>query len=252
MHNLISILRITLIISWTEIIIKYRKSIIGPFWIVFNMSIIVFSLSFVFAGFFGQGFNDYVLYIYCGILGWSFISTLISESTNLYVNGSIKNFKFHTFYLPLINVNKILIIFFHNFIVYFILIIFIKNTFYLYNLIYILIALLIYILNGICISFSVGLLSLKFRDFGFMISNILFLIFLITPIFWDPKILSVNRAFIVEFNPFFHFIEILRRPLLGEAPNLENLLYAIILTLLNIFLAYITYKKLNKYKYFYL
>ena len=252
MNNLLSFFKLTLQISWTEILIKYRKSIIGPFWIVLNMIVVVFSLAFVFAGFFGKGFNDYILYIYCGLLAWSFISSSILDSTNLYINGSIKNFKFHSFYLPLINVNKILIIFFHNLVVYIILLFFFKNNFFFFNLFFIFIALLIYIINGICISFSVGLLSLKFRDIGFMINNFMYLIFLITPIFWDPNILSKKKFFIIELNPFFHFIEILRKPLLSETPNLVNFLYVLFFTLLNIILAYVTYKKINKYKYFYL
>jgi len=85
-----------------------------------------------------------------------------------------------------------------------------------------------------------------------MINNFMYLIFLITPIFWDPNILSKKKFFIIELNPFFHFIEILRKPLLSETPNLVNFLYVLFFTLLNIILAYVTYKKINKYKYFYL
>ncbi len=51
-----------------------------------------------------------------------------------------------------------------------------------------------------------------------VITNLMFLLFLVTPIFWRPEVVG-DRRFIVDANPLYHFIEILRQPLLGMAPS---------------------------------
>jgi ABC-2 type transport system permease protein/lipopolysaccharide transport system permease protein len=47
------------------------------------------------------------------------------------------------------------------------------------------------------------------------------IVFFVTPIFWRKEMLA-ERGLLAEFNPFFHFIEIVRAPLLGQAPPLRT------------------------------
>jgi ABC-type polysaccharide/polyol phosphate export permease len=42
--------------------------------------------------------------------------------------------------------------------------------------------------------------------------------FLLTPILWKPDQISEIR-WLVMFNPFFYFLELIRAPLLGTAPS---------------------------------
>ena len=43
--------------------------------------------------------------------------------------------------------------------------------------------------------------------------------FFLTPIIWQPSLLP-GRALALDVNPFFHFVEVVRAPLLGQAPAL--------------------------------
>jgi ABC-2 type transport system permease protein/lipopolysaccharide transport system permease protein len=54
-----------------------------------------------------------------------------------------------------------------------------------------------------------------------IISNVVQLIFYVTPIFWKADSLG-NRQLIALVNPFYHFIEIVREPMLGHLPTLLN------------------------------
>lgn len=45
--------------------------------------------------------------------------------------------------------------------------------------------------------------------------------FFLTPVFWMPE-LAGAREFVLDWNPFFHALEVLRRPLLGQAPSLMS------------------------------
>ena len=42
--------------------------------------------------------------------------------------------------------------------------------------------------------------------------------FFLTPIIWKPELLADRVAFVLV-NPFFHFVELVRAPLLGQAPS---------------------------------
>jgi ABC-2 type transport system permease protein/lipopolysaccharide transport system permease protein len=73
------------------------------------------------------------------------------------------------------------------------------------------------ILNGLWFALFMGILATRYRDIPEIISNIMQIAFFLTPILWMPDM--IGRGFgMLNFNPFYHFIELVRAPLLGEAP----------------------------------
>jgi ABC-type polysaccharide/polyol phosphate export permease len=50
--------------------------------------------------------------------------------------------------------------------------------------------------------------------------------FFLTPILWNPNT-TPERIMLVEYNPFYHFVEVVRAPLLGTQPTLLNWLVVI-------------------------
>ena len=74
----------------------------------------------------------------------------------------------------------------------------------------------------------------RFNDFRQLSDAIMRIGFLATPIFWEPERLAGSPLFyvLVEFNPFWHFIQIIRAPLLGDAYPVTSLI--IVLTLITI------------------
>ena len=65
----------------------------------------------------------------------------------------------------------------------------------------------------------------RYRDFTQIVVALLQVIFMFTPVFWQKEFLGTN-TFITDWNPFFHFVEIFRAPLLGQVPAWES--YAVI------------------------
>jgi ABC-type polysaccharide/polyol phosphate export permease len=57
----------------------------------------------------------------------------------------------------------------------------------------------------------------RFRDVIPAGNSFMYLMFLFTPVLWPPNLVPPERAFIVEFNPFFYLVDALRAPLLGQA-----------------------------------
>ena len=66
--------------------------------------------------------------------------------------------------------------------------------------------------------------------------------FLVTPVFWDPSILSGKKTLIADLNPLFHMIQILREPMLGNIPTFSNYITCISLTFFNGLIAFLVYK----------
>ena len=54
--------------------------------------------------------------------------------------------------------------------------------------------------------------------------------FFVTPIIWMPELLP-RRAVLLDFNPFFHYVELVRAPLLGQAPQFVSWLAVLGMTL---------------------
>ena len=74
----------------------------------------------------------------------------------------------------------------------------------------------------------------RFNDFRQLSDAIMRIGFLATPIFWAPERLAGSPLFyiLVKFNPFWHFIQIIRAPLLGEVYPTTSLI--IVLSLITI------------------
>ena len=230
-------------IAWSEILIKYRKSFFGPTWITLNMLVTIVALSFVFSGLFGMDIYTYMPFVYCGLLSWNFISFVIQDSVLAYVNGAIKNFNFSVIFFPLKVTFKNFVVWAHNLLIYFFILLFINHEILNLKIIFFFLALPIYFLNAFSIAFIVGIISLRYRDIGEIFKNAVYLLFLITPVFWDPSILAGKKRVLVDFNPLYHMIEIMRQPMLGNIPDIQSYIWCLAVTLINIILALIVIKK---------
>ena len=128
-----------------------------------------------------------------------------------------------------------LVIFAHNFVIYFGVIIY----FAIWPGATALLALpglMLVILNGALINLCVGIISARFRDVPQVINSAVQIAFFATPIFWKPELLK-GRSYITDFNPFFHLLEIVRAPLLGTMPTAKNFFAVLVITLINIAVA---------------
>ena len=79
---------------------------------------------------------------------------------------------------------------------------------------------------------SIATLSARFRDIPQFINSLAQILFFVTPIMWMPELLGDHL--LLNINPFYHLIEIVRRPLLGFAPTLFDYAVVVLITVLNL------------------
>jgi len=204
-----------------EIQRRYRRSMIGPFWITLTMGVTVAGLGLLYAKLFKIPLEDYLPYLTIGFIIWGHISPAISEVGNAFISaGTIIKQSTIPYVLhiwKIISTNTI--IFLHNIVIFFIVAFIFKVPFGIYWLLAIL-ALLIINLTIFGVGLFLAILSTRFRDVPIIVSNVLLLAFFMTPILWQPTMLS-GRSLFLRGNPFYYLIEIFRQPLLGTIPSLD-------------------------------
>jgi ABC-2 type transport system permease protein len=66
-------------LGWNYIKQKYRRSVIGPFWLTITQAIMVGSIGVLYSFLFKVPIHEYLPYLALGLLLWGFISSLVSE-----------------------------------------------------------------------------------------------------------------------------------------------------------------------------
>nr|MBA2486620.1 ABC transporter permease [Nitrospira sp.] len=78
----------------------------------------------------------------------------------------------------------------------------------------------------ICVSLSIliAICCTRYRDLSPIVANSLQVSFFLTPILWEPSALR-SLAWIAQLNPLYHWIEVIRQPLLGCLPDTTHYLW---------------------------
>ena len=95
--------------------------------------------------------------------------------------------------------------------------------------------LLILLVNTIWVVMVVGIIAARYRDITEIINNIIRIAFFLTPIMWLPDMVGRHTE-LLYFNPLYHFIELIRAPLLGNAPNTLSWIVVLCITIVGWFI----------------
>jgi ABC-2 type transport system permease protein/lipopolysaccharide transport system permease protein len=206
-------------LGWYEVRQRYRRSVFGPLWSTMSLAIAVAAIGTIYAKLFNRPPEVYVPHLTLGFLIWILLSNIIKRSCRVFVRAEryIKGTR-----APLSS--------FVFLILWFDVIIFLYQSF-----VYVIVAVIfniipgpvillsglgfaLLILNGVWFALFMGILATRYRDITEIISNIMQISFFVTPILWMPDMLGRSLG-VLDFNPFYHFVELLRAPLLGQAPE---------------------------------
>lgn len=202
-----------------DIAMRYRRSIIGPFWISIAMAVTVFSIGLLFSQVQKQPFEEFLTFFGCSMLAWTLILAFFTEGSGIVPEseGHLRNVKLPIPMLSAKMVYRNLIIFGHNALVVGLMLALFGVAIKPIAVISLL-ALLVYIPLGLFIGIALAPICARFRDLAQVIGSIMQVMFFLTPIFWIPGT-NMDRNIVLDANPFYHLLEIFRRPLLGSLPT---------------------------------
>lgn len=224
--------RIWLLLGWQDIRLRYRRSQLGPFWLTLSMAVTVYSMGFLYGHLFKMDLQQYFPFLAAGMLIWALVATSVNESTNAFIEGAgyLKQMKlpYITFILRVMVRN--IIIFAHNILAIVPIIIYCHISFGWHTLA-IVWGVFIIAVNGTVYGMILAMLGARFRDIAQVIQSVIQVIFFLTPVMWMPKLLPAKYLFVMDFNPFAQFIELVRVPLMGAWPSFHTITFTLGLTI---------------------
>lgn len=204
-------------LGWQEIRQRYRRSVLGPFWLTISTGVLIGGMGPLYGRLLGQDVSAYFPYLAISLVVWTLISTTINELCFSFIiaEGFIKQIKLPLSIHVLRVVWKNLIIFAHNLVILVLVLVFFPPPLSLHLLLFP-VSLFLLAVNAIWTGLLLGLLCARFRDIPQIVTSLTQVALFFTPVLWKAEMLGRN-IFAAEINPFFHFLEIVRQPLLSES-----------------------------------
>lgn len=178
-----------------DIRMRYRGSLLGPFWLTISMIIMIAAMGLIYARLFNMEIHRYLPFLTVGLVIWNFVSTVIIEGCQTFLSAQNvitqvrMPFSVHAWR----TVCRNLIVLAHNMVIVpLVLIIF--NVPVGWTVLLIVPALAILTINGIWVSILLGMISARYRDVPPIVMSFVQVIFFVTPIFWPPEALGVLDA----------------------------------------------------------
>lgn len=216
---------------WTlamrEIRSRYRRSTLGPFWITASMIATVLGMSFVFSALMNRPFAEYLPYLATGMAIWTLFTGVVSEGSGALIRSAplIRNstapISSHLFRHQL----EHLIFFAHN-ILPAIAIVALAGGVSLGGALLSLCGLAVAFAAIGWMGFFAAVISTRFRDVPQIVLNVMQVFFFITPVIWHADDLGRNR-FVIDLNPFYYLVTVVRDPLIGVFPPAHVWLVAV-------------------------
>ncbi|HEY4088566.1 MAG TPA: ABC transporter permease [Bryobacteraceae bacterium] len=216
--------RVWMFLGVQDVKTRFRRSALGPIWIVLNMAFFVVGAGLLYGVMIKQPMKILLPYLVCGFTIWGSIMASLTESGWAFVGaeGYIKQFCYPKQIYLMRN-------FIYNFVILFVTLCALIPVQLFFGTFYItgwllsipgFLLLAIAILGHITIS---AYLSVRFRDLPHAAGGILQVAFFVTPVMFPISMLKERRFdWIYQFNPFYYLLEVVRYPLLqGKVPGLE-------------------------------
>jgi ABC-type polysaccharide/polyol phosphate export permease len=210
-------------LAWNDVKKRFAGSLLGSFWITINLALMVTALALVFAHPLRASLPQYIPYLTVGLVLWQFIQSTMVEAGQAFVGAgeTIRTnpmpFSIQMFRLLWRNV----LVLGHNMVVALaVLLAFgIRPGWMVLGALPALLLVAFILFWG---SLILALLGARFRDVQQIVTGLMQLMFFLTPIIWMPSAIGPGRAWLVEINPLFALIDIVRAPLLGAAPEASS------------------------------
>ena len=223
MREALTLWRLIWKLAVLDIRLRYRGSVLGPFWLTLSTGIMVGALGVLYAGLFHTDIRTYLPYLALSLILWNFLSTLTAEGCTCFTaaESMIRGVR-----MPLlVHAGRVVI---RNFLVFAHNIVIVAIVFAALgkapgaNAYLVLPGLALWFVDGLAACLLLGAFCARFRDIPPIVTSVMQIAFFMTPVIWSPAILAHRgiSEVLVNWNPFFALLEIIRGPLDGTPVHL--------------------------------
>jgi lipopolysaccharide transport system permease protein len=258
LHNLAQLPRYRALIQSLvarELKARYRGSVLGFFWSFINPLLLLLVYSFVFT-FVMKGSDDerlrpYALFMFCGILPWTWFASSLSEAAGVLISGGnlIKKVLFPAEVLPIVTVLANMVHFLFGLVILAGFLVYYQRPLQIGELALFPIVVLVQLVLTTAFALLLAALTVHFRDIRDILSNLLTFWFFATPIIY-PYFLFPEETWqsqLLKLNPFTHLAITYQEILFFEGPvgHLKWLLVLGVLSVLFFLFAYFVFDRLR-------
>jgi lipopolysaccharide transport system permease protein len=213
LHNLRALLRYRGLIQTLvarDLKARYRGSVLGFFWSFINPLLLLLIYSFVFTtvlpALHTADFQPYALFMFCGILPWTWFSSSIVESSNILISGGnlIKKVLFPAEVLPIVTVLANMAHFFLGLPILVGFLVYYRRPLDPIELLWFPVIVFVQLLLLVGLSLLVSALTVHFRDLKDILGNLLTLWFFATPIIYPMSQAPTEYRWLLNLNPMTH------------------------------------------------
>jgi ABC-2 type transport system permease protein len=214
--------------SWLDMVVRYRQSRLGLLWLVAPSIIYIWGMGTFFSGISGAALHQFTCYVAVGWLVFRVLQSVLTESTSSFSGA-------HSFILDgQLRLTDFILKAIAKALMYFVLSLPVALPALLmdsrvqgWGLALALVTFPIVVANALWMAILLAMVGARFRDVGQLINNLFMFAFLLTPIIWPASSMPAGtiRGEIMRVNPFYHLVEFVRAPILGEPLHRSTLLF---------------------------
>jgi lipopolysaccharide transport system permease protein len=219
--------------TWRDIKLKYKQTILGVLWVVLQplLMMIIFTL------FFGRVLNipsqnlPYPVFVFSGLLIWNLFSAGVTGASSSMINNAaiIKKIYFPRLIIPVSSIIVALFDFLMAFGLFIGLLIFYQQPVSLNAIIYWPLAILITLISTLGPGIFLSALTVKYRDFRYVIPFIIQILFFLTPIIYPVSLLKYPALnYLLITSPMYAAVEFFRHPLTNGVLPWNHIITSII------------------------
>jgi ABC-2 type transport system permease protein/lipopolysaccharide transport system permease protein len=192
----------------SELRVRYQRSILGFFWTLLNPLLMMVTLTLVFSSL-NPRVSNYPLFLFAGMLPWSFLSTSVSESSFCIISneGLIKKIYLPKLIFPLARVLISLITFLLSLGAMFLLL-WPLGARLAPAVLFLPVAIGLLATFVLGLSLIVATANTFYRDCGHLVSVFLHAWYFLTPILFPIEQFPANIQWRFRLNPAFYFVEL--------------------------------------------
>ncbi len=215
-------------LGWLDIRLRYRGSMLGPFWLTLSTAVMVASLGVLYSTLFHTDVHEYLPFLALSQVLWTFLNTLVTEACTCFTQaeGMIRAVRMPLFLHAMRLLVRNVLVLAHN-VVVIVAVDIIFSVWPGWHALLVLPGFAIWTVDGLAVGLLLGAFCARFRDIGPIVASVMMIAFFLTPVIWQPAQLG-RHAVLLPFNPFYALLEIVRAPLLGHTPSADTWLAAVL------------------------
>lgn len=191
---------------------RYRGSVLGFFWSFFNPLMLLLIYTFVFTkvmpGIHPPEMQPYALFMFCGILPWTWFSSSLLESANTLIAGGnlIKKVLFPAEVLPIVTVLANMVHFFLGLVILVAFLIYYRRPIEGVQLLWFPVIVLVQLVLTVGLALFLSAMTVHFRDLKDLLGNLMQFWFFATPIIYPMLSIPADMRWWLNLNPMTHIM----------------------------------------------